>query len=622
MGGFRYQNIGEDLSFSSLKEDVKTYSWQKLKKDLFAGLTVAFITVPQAMAFALVAGLPLSCGLFAAIYSAIIASLFGSCRHLVVGPNNTIAILIQFATASILYSHFRELSGPERDAMALQILTQLTFLIGVFQALAALFKLGRLTQYVSHSVVVGYLTGTALALVVNQLFIFLGIVSPQSPASLFTKIVYLFTHLPEMHLPTTLIGLGSLIMLVALSRSKKIPGAVVVLLFSGLVVHFFGMSTYSDWGFFFGSGKVSSNVILLGDTGMLQDIFPTLRFPFLDFSIMNELIPMAFAIALLTSVETSLVAKSVSASTGQSLSVNQEILGLSLANLFSSVIGALPSSGSIARSKLLHLNGGQTRFAGIFSAMAVGMIMFAFGYFVQRIPLTALSAILLLASTRIVNFKDFILCLKTTLADRLVLILTVASCLFFGLDVAFYAGVVLSVTFYLKKAAVPYFVECSYDDSGQIGSTHPTSKGKGEIRVINVQGELFFGAADLFQNTLKSITRNSEELKVIILRLKNARDIDATTCLALQHLDQYLRESGRHLLLCGLTYPTWEILCTSGTVNVIGKENLFVMDERQPRLSLQRALIRAKQITESKEEAKELAAEAHEDPVLIDLPST
>ncbi len=392
-------------------------------------------------------------------------------------------------------------------------------------------------------------------------------------------------------------------MLVALSRTKKVPGAVIVLLIAGLVVHFFGMSTYSDWGFFFDAGKVGSNVILLGDTGMLQDIFPTLRFPFLDFSLMNELIPMAFAIALLSSVETSLVAKSVSASTGQSLSVNQEILGLGLANLFSSIIGALPSSGSIARSKLIYINGGKTHFAGVFSALAVGVIMFVFGYFVQRIPLTALSAILLLASTRIVNFQDFLLCLKTTLADRLVLILTVVSCLFFGLDVAFYVGVVLSVTFYLKKAAVPYFVECSYDESGQIDSTHPTSKGRGEIRVINVQGELFFGAADLFQNTLKSITRNSEDLKVIILRLKNARDIDATACLAIQHLHQYLKESGRHLLLCGLTYSTWDILCKSGTVNAIGKDNLFVTDEHQPRLPLQKALMRAKRLIALEEKA-------------------
>lgn len=591
---FPYQNIGDDISFASLKEDIKGYTWEKLRSDIFAGLGVAFVTVPQAMAFALVAGLPLSCGLFAAIYSAIIASLFGSCRHLIIGPNNTIAILVQFGTASLLYSNFREVSGPERELIALQILTQLTFLIGLFQAAAAFLKLGKLTQFVSQSVVVGYLGGTALALVVNQLFIFFGIPSLEGPSSLFHKLVYLITHLGEIHWPTALIGLGSLFMLAALGRYKKFPGAVIVLVLAGAVVHFFGMSTYSDWGLFGDTGAMGSNVILLGDTGMLHDVFPILAFPGFDFSLMNQLMPIAFAIALLTSVETTLVAKSITASSGQSLYVNQEILGLSLANLFSSFIGALPSSGSIARSTLLYRNGGKTHFAGVFSAFSVGIIMFVFGYFVQRIPLTALSAILLLTATKIVNFQHLLLCLKSTRADAFVMIATIAATLFFGLDVAFYVGVILSITCYLSKAAVPYFVECCYDDSGRIDSTHKaTNRGGGSIRVINVQGELFFGAADLFQKTLKSISKN-DELQVLILRLKNARDIDATSCLALQQLNQYLRESGRHLVLCGITFSTWEILSSSGTINVIGKENLFVVDENHPRLSLQKALMRAK----------------------------
>lgn len=595
--GFRYHQIGDDISFASLKQDIKGYTWEKLRADLCSGLGVAFVTVPQAMAFALVAGLPLSCGLFAAIYSAIIASLFGSCRQLIVGPNNTIALLIQFATASILYSNFRELTGAEREAVALQILSQLTFLIALFQFLAAFLKLGKLTQFVSHSVVVGYLGGTALALVVGQLYIFLGIPDSLAPASLFSRLVYLGSHITDIHLPTALIGAGSLVMLVALSRYKRFPGAVVVLLVAGLVVHFFGMSTFSDWDPFGNSTIMSSNVVLIGDTGTLQDIFPKLRFPLFDFSIMNELISIAFAIAILSSVETSLVAKTIAASSGQQLSVNQEILGLSLANFFSSLVGALPSSGSIARSFLLYRNGGKTHFAGVFSAFSVGLIMFGFGTFVQRIPLTALSALLLIASTRIVNFEHVLLCLKATRADALVMITTFLACLFFGLNSAFYIGVILSVSLYLTKAAVPYIVECSYDDSGQIDSTHkPSAQGSDKIRVINVQGELFFGAAELFQKTLKSITKN-DDLKVIVLRLKNARDIDATACLALQHLNQYLRESGRYLVLCGLSYSTWEILSSSGTVKAIGKENLFVVEEHQPRLSLQKALKRAKVLT-------------------------
>src|SRR5690606_20143978 len=121
------------------------------------------------------AGLPLSTGLFAAIFSCMIAAFFGSSKHLVVGPSNAIAILIQYGTAEILYAHFRELTGAERDMIAFQVMTQLAGLVAVIHLLAASFKLGRLTQFISYSVVLGYVMGAAAAIVINQLFVFFGI---------------------------------------------------------------------------------------------------------------------------------------------------------------------------------------------------------------------------------------------------------------------------------------------------------------------------------------------------------------------------------------------------------------------------------------------------------------
>src|ERR1700722_1960107 len=118
----------DEISLAALQRDINGYSWITFRQDMMAGLSVALLTLPQAMAYALLAGLPLSCGIFAAIYSSIIAALFGSSRQLVIGPSNTLAILIQSGTAGILYTYYRELSGPERELVAVQILTQLTFL--------------------------------------------------------------------------------------------------------------------------------------------------------------------------------------------------------------------------------------------------------------------------------------------------------------------------------------------------------------------------------------------------------------------------------------------------------------------------------------------------------------
>ena len=154
----------DEITLFGFKKDFERYSWNALRSDLLAGLSVAMLTVPQAMAYALVAGLPVSAGLYAAIFSAILVAFFGSSRHLIVGPSNATAILVQGGIAGVLFTYYRHAVGPERDILAMQILTQLVLLVGVIQILAAFLKLGRLTHFVSHTVIIAYVSGVALAL--------------------------------------------------------------------------------------------------------------------------------------------------------------------------------------------------------------------------------------------------------------------------------------------------------------------------------------------------------------------------------------------------------------------------------------------------------------------------
>lgn len=220
----------DDVSFSYFKNDVKDYNLETLKNDLLAGLEVALLTVPQAMAYAFVAGLPASTGLFAAVFSAIIAALIGSSRYLIVGPVNAIAILIQAGTADILYSYFRDASAIEKDLYALQIMTQIALLAGIFHLIVAIFKLGRMTQFVSHSVVIGYLAGGALAVIANQLFTFSGIPPLQGVNSLYEKIKYFILNLEEINLATLGIGLASLTLLIIFKKiGKRLPAAALML---------------------------------------------------------------------------------------------------------------------------------------------------------------------------------------------------------------------------------------------------------------------------------------------------------------------------------------------------------------------------------------------------------
>lgn len=585
----------DDLSLQSLKKDLQEYNKERCLVDLVAGFNVALITVPQALAYSLVASLPLSCGLLAAIFATLVAALFGSSRQLVVGPNNAISMLVLYATSEVLFTHYREVTGSEKDILAIQILTQLALLVAIMQILAATFKLGRLIQFVSHSVVVGYLAATMIALIINQLFTFLGLPMSQGFLSLYEKCIYLLSHLGNVHLPTLLIGLGSVGLLVFLNRlNKKIPAAVITLILAGIAVHFLGLTAYSDANFLsYYSEKEIGNVTIVGDRGEIQGMFPHFRAPSFSTSLMNQLLPYAFVIALLSILETTSIAKSIAIATGQRLSINQEILGLGLGNLASAFTGSLISSGSATRSSINLKNGAKTRMAAIFSSLFVALIVFSFGFFISLTPLPALSALLLVSSKNIVNFKQFFLCLKATSHDAIVIVATLLSCLFFSLDIAFYIGILFSISLYLQKAAVPKLQEYNYDDFFMASDRKEMKK---LIRVINVQGELFFGAADLFQSTLKSIAEDDNSLKVIILRLQDARDIDATACLAIEQLYEYLKGSNRALLACGLNLNSWETLCNAGLVQKMGKENLFILNEDRPKETLKKALERAKKI--------------------------
>ncbi len=594
----------DDISFFPYKNEFKGYSLSKLHKDLTAGISVALLTLPQAMAYALIAGLPLSTGLFAAIFSCLIAAFFGSSRHLVVGPSNAIAILIQYGTAEILFSHFRELSGAERDIAAFQIMTQLAGLVAVIHLLAASFKLGRLTQFISYSVVLGYVMGAAAAIVINQLFVFFGIPPMEGVNSLFAKAYYFIFHLYQTHWLTLSVGIGSLLLLVTLKKlGRGIPYALVTYVVTTAILALCSNLMIGD----------VDQVITIGDTGDIGQLTPQLMLPHFDFKIMNNLLPIAFAVSLLSILETSAVAKTVASSTGQRLSINQEILGLGMGNLTSAVCGAMPISGSASRTTLNFESGAQTRLAAMFGAGMVGLILYLFGDYVVRIPLAALSALLLLTAGNLIKKRQILLCLKATSSDAFVFLATFLSCIFFSIDVAFYIGVSLSITLYLNKAAVPQVQQYFVDDNGRIKSLEFCTKDEmTAIRFIKVKGELFFGAADLFQTTLKSIAEDESATKVIILQLKNARDIDATACMALEQLNDYLRSSGRYLILSGLTLHVWDVMSGSGLVKMIGKENLFVMNDANPNAYFNKAVHRAQELVKMEEKVEEPVVEEAE----------
>jgi len=585
-------NNYDDITLSVLWKGFKSYGWDFFRNDMTAAISVALLSVPLSMAYALAAGLPPSVGLFAAIFGSIFAAALGSSRHLVVGPTNMIAILIQAGISEILYTYYRDSSGPERILLANQILIQLALVVGVLQLMAGIFKLGRLTQFVSRSVVLGYVVGTALALIITQLYYFLGINSVTQPESLYEKGKFLLLNISHLHWPTAVVGVGSVIVLLVCERiNKKFPASVLILGLATLIISVFNLSPVDiDPLREEIAGASVSKLVLVRDFGEIETLLPPFDAPFFDLRVMNTLLPIAFAIALLGVLEATSIARSIAAQTGQVLSINQEIFALGTANFLSSFFGAMPSSGSFARSSLNYTSGAKTRFAAVLSGLFIACILYIIQPVVFQIPLAALAALLLVSAMRMMNVNEIKLCVKATGSDALVFGATTFSCVLFNVDIAFYIGVVLSIVFYLRKASMPRLDECIVDDTGQlkilIPGDEPSQKA---VRIIHVEGELFFGAADLLQATVKSIAYDPD-VRVIVLHLANAHHIDATACVALQQLHKYLQGTGRFLIASGLTKPVWQVLSHSGLAAELGPENLFLVNEQEPHESTKHAI--------------------------------
>ena len=597
----RKDALTETFSLSPLSKDIKAYAkpdaWKTFMQDVWAGLSVSFLSIPQALAYAIVVGLPAFCGLAANIFGTAIMALLGSSRHLVAGPTNATVLLVQTATVSIIARYYPETAkhtGSHAGVeIVLPIIASLVFFIGLFQLMAASLKFGRVLQFVSQAVVIGYVAGSSFALTLDQLFPFFGVGSPLDTRSIYEKVLFLLTHLKEYHLTTLVVGVMSLSIYLTLQKIKSpFPTSITMLFLVTTLVYGLDIHTIADT-----HGHVLETV---GGMGAIEGVMPNFYLPFVDIGLLNMFLPMAFAIALFGMLETTSVSKNIAAGSGQRLHMNQEIFGLGMSNFFLSFFGALPCSSSISRTVLNYESGARTRFAAFFSSIFVAIIVFFLDRLIGYIPVPALAALLLATAMRMLDFKQIKLILRATHSDALVLIITFLSCIFFSLHIAFYIGFICSIALYLRKAGSPEVVEYSYDnETEELRPMQENEKQlKKKVRIINVEGELFFGAVDLFQSALKAIAEDDDETKVFILRLKHVRDLDATACLALRQLHDFLRKSSRHLVVASLPEKLWRVLEKAQLIDHLGRDNLLVFNEANPHQSIELALKRAKILLE------------------------
>ncbi len=587
MAGERISGIGQKVRANlipPLLRSLPAYDRTWLRSDLMAGLVIAAITIPQAIAFALLIGIPVTAVITGAIVGTVLCSLYCSSQHLVFGPTNTISIIL----AGGLVTLANEPLG------ALQKVLLIGFLMGAIQLLAGLANFGKVTQFVSRSVIVGYTTAVGILIATGQLGNLFGIARGPE-VSLPGTLQHLATSVLTFDFDrlTAVIGLGSLLLISWLRRWRpRWPDGLFTLVLAGLLT----------WGF----DLDQHGVRLVRDLGEISQAMPFFTgFPLnaAGLAVLPSLTSFAIAAALLGMLESVTIAKSLATQSGQRIDPNQELIGMGLGNLLSAGFGAMPGSASFLRSAAGQQAGARTQWAVIAGSGIVLLVLLALAPLLAYIPIAAIAAYLITIAIRLFQPAQIFIVRRATRADAMVFWVTLIAALFLKLDTAIFTGVGISLVLFLQKASAPSLLEHAFDDQGQLAEiAAPADRNHPQVSIVHVEGNLFFGAADIFQDGVRRLAEDPN-VRVFILRMKNARHLDATTVMALSQLLDYLHSQHRHLLISGVHGDVAAVLKRSGVADKIGLENLFPAEEN-PTLATKKALQRAQALIGVKPELR------------------
>ena len=530
-------------------ESLRGYGAQTARADLVAGLTVAAVAVPQAMAYAMVAGLPPVYGLYTAIVMTAVGALLNASRQLVNGPTNAISIAVLSVIAGIV----------EPDARV-QAAILLAFLVGAIQLGITLLRLGDLERYISHSVIVGFTAGASALLGLDQFKNLLGMKAVGGAHSHF--LVRFFRSLTEgggVQFETAVVGLGTIAAVVALRWGKR---RLDLRLAPELLLVVIGMGALTAW-----LGLDARGVAVVGE---IPARLPSFASPSLELGEMRELASGALAIAVLGLLEAISMAKALSAVSHQKLDMNQQCLSEGLANLAGSFFQCMPGSGSLTRSAINQQAGAVTQWSGVISAAAVALTMFAFAPYARFVPRAALAGILMVTAWNMIDWRSLSYHLRTTRFDTAIVLATAISAVAISIEFCVMIGVLMSFLLTVPRVGEMLLTEFSLTD-GPLHERLPEDKPCGRILVFGLEGEMFFGAIAALEAHFATIEeRIGPEIRVVVLRMKRARNPDAVGLTLLEDFLHRVKARGVHVLLCGVRPEFAEKLDRTGITAHLG----------------------------------------------------
>ncbi|MDD5160820.1 MAG: sulfate permease [Sulfuricurvum sp.] len=515
------------------------YSWSDFSADTIAGLAVAIVALPLAMAIAIASNLPPERGLFTAIVAGFLISAHGGSRYQIGGP--TAAFIVTVATVAMKH-------GYEGLVLA-------TLMAGGILIIMAFFRAGEMIKFIPYPVIVGFTSGIALLIAFSQIRDFFGLSITTVPPDFLDKLTVYVTHLHETNFIAILVALTSIgIILLTKRYIPKVPGPIVVVVLSGMAVWALGLPVETIESRF----------------GAIPSMLPTPVWPTITFEKMRLLLPDAITIATLAAIESLLSAVVADGMSGTRHKSNAELMGQGIANIASAIFGGLPATGAIARTATNVKAGARTPVAGIMHAVWLFLFMLLLSPLIVKVPLAALAAILMVVAWNMSELKHVREIMQAPRSDRIVLIVTFLLTVLVDLNFAIQAGIALASILFIDqmmKATQIRSVESEEDDPDSI---HNKSIPEG-VEVYEIQGPLFFGVAEKLVDTLLLFETPP---KIFILRMRYVPLIDAAGLHALEILHERLTHNHTVLLLSGVNPQVRRFISQSHIDEKIGEENI------------------------------------------------
>lgn len=533
--------------FSMLINKNEDLNRNQVLQDSIAGIIVAVIALPLSVALAIASGVSPEKGLITAVIAGFLISFLGGSRVQIGGPTGAFVVIVY----DIVQKH------------GIEGLTIATIMAGIILVLFGVFRFGSVIKFIPYPITTGFTSGIAVVLCSTQIKDFFGLKIEEVPSEFIEKWHSYITSFSTMNKLTLIVGLVSLMIIVLWPRvNKTIPGSLVALILVTLAVKVFELPVETIGSRF---GEISSAI-------------PAPRLFSVNFQTINALMKPAITIAILAGIESLLSAVVADGMIGKKHSSNMELVAQGVANIASGLFGGIPATGAIARTAANVKNGGRTPIAGMVHAVVIFLIMIIFMPYAKLIPMAILAAILMVVAYNMSEWRAFKALFKSTKSDISVLLITFFLTVVFDLVLAIEIGMILAMFLFIKKMSEstqascvqPFLKDAADDESGyseNAGTQY--SEFQNRLLVYEINGPLFFGAANTFLDILNEVSIHAD---ILILRMRNVPIMDATAFNVLKRIDAHCRKHHIMLMFSGVQPKPYSLMVKTGFVSRLGED--------------------------------------------------